>query len=262
MNTPIKKPFVPNNNNNNRQGGGGGYNRGGNNRYSSDNHRINHRINAREVRVISEEGEQFGILGIRQALELAESRDMDLVEVSPNAQPPVCKIMDYGKFKYREQKKEAEAKKKRVEVELKELRIRYRTDKGDLETKIKHAREFITEGDKVKFSMQFKGREAMYLNLGVEKFNEIQKLLEDIAVVDERSPSYGKKIHIVFAPIKKSTQPGGQPAATKPAQNKPATVMQEKLGQAIAKPATPSPVAQRQEPAIEIKKSVSEAPKN
>jgi translation initiation factor IF-3 len=110
--------------------------------------------------------------------------------------------MDYGKFKYKEQKKEAEAKKKRSESTIKELRIRYRTDVGDLETKLKQARDFLAEGDKVKFSMRFKGREVAYVELGLEKFKQIIERLADVATVDERSPGYGRQIHIVLAPAK------------------------------------------------------------
>lgn len=167
-----------------------------------DAHRINHRITAREVRLIGGEGEQLGVVAIRDALIAAEQSGLDLVEVAPEAKPPVCKLMDYGKFKYREQKKLNEAKKKRTEQEIKELRIRYRTDVGDLETKLKHAREFIGEGDKVKFSMRFKGREIAYLDLGWQKFETIIQELSDIAVVDERSPRGGRQIYIVLAPSK------------------------------------------------------------
>jgi translation initiation factor IF-3 len=170
-------------------------------------HKINDRITAREVRVVIDGGEQLGILPIRDAIARAESMNLDLVEVAPEAKPPVCKIMDYGKFKYREQKKEAEAKKKRAENVLKELRIRYRTDKGDLDTKLKHAREFLIEGDKVKFSMRFKGREIMYIDLGVQKFNEIIEALADCSVVDERSPTNGRQIHITLAPAKAGAKP-------------------------------------------------------
>lgn len=190
-------------------GGGGGYGGGGYNRGSRfrkpetpDAHRINGRIVAREVRVISDTGEQLGILSIRDALAAAERVELDLVEVSPNSTPPVCKIMDYGKFKYKEQKKAAEAKKHRTETETKELRIRYSTDSGDLETKLKQARDFIEEGNKVKFSMRFRGREVTYVNLGAQKFNTIAERLQDIAIIDERSPSTGRQIHIVFAPSK------------------------------------------------------------
>ena len=117
--------------------------------------------------------------------------------------------MDYGKFKYREQKKAAEAKKHRTETQLKELRLRYATDKGDLDTKLRQAREFLLEGDKVKFSMRFRGREVAYTNLGVEKFNLIIADLADVAIVDERSPPYGRQIHIVLAPAKGATPAKG-----------------------------------------------------
>lgn len=153
-----------------------------------------------------DDGEQLGVMSTRDALMKAEQTGLDLVEVAPQAKPPVCKIMDYGKFKYREQKKEAEAKKKRTEHVLKELRIRYSTDIGDLNTKLKQARTFLEEGNKVKFSMRFKGREAMYVELGLEKFKEISKQLEDIAVVDEQSPGAGRQIHITFAPGKNTAQ--------------------------------------------------------
>lgn len=197
-----------------RPQGGGNRNGGGPRRpfpqrsQSDDSHRINNDIRAREVRVITEAGEQLGILQIRDAIMKAEEMGLDLVEVAETAKPPVCKIMDYGKFKYKEQKKEAQARKKRTEVNLKELRIRYRTDVGDLETKLKHAREFLEDGDKVKFAMKFKGREAMYLELGVEKFDVIAQRLSDIAIVEERSPLMGKQIHIVLAPSKSKPPTG------------------------------------------------------
>lgn len=168
-----------------------------------ETHRINNRILAKEVRVISEAGEQIGIFPIKEALAMAEQAELDLVEVAPQANPPVCKIMDYGKFRYREQKKEAEARKKRSEQETKELRIRYITDVNDLETKIKQARQFLEEGDKVKFTMRFRGREISYLDLGAKKFDLLVERLQDLAVVDERSPVVGRMMFIVFAPAKK-----------------------------------------------------------
>lgn len=167
-----------------------------------DAHRINSNITARQVRLISDSGEQLGVLITSKAIEMAEESGLDLVEVAPNAEPPVCRLMDYGKFKYREQKKEAEAKKKRSETSIKELRIRYRTDSGDLETKLKKAREFLLEGDKVKFSMRFRGREIMYQDLGLEKFKVVIEELSDIAEVDERSPVHGRQIYIILAPSK------------------------------------------------------------
>ena len=167
-----------------------------------DAHRINEFIQAKEVRVIAPDGEQLGVLSIRDALAKAQEFELDLVEVAGQAKPPVCKILDYGKFKYKEQKKEAEARKNRSETTIKELRLRYRTDSGDLETKLKQARDFLAEGDKVKFVMRFKGREAMYIDLGKEKLDQIRANLADVATVDEASPVSGRQIHITFAPAK------------------------------------------------------------
>lgn len=193
--------------------------RGGRGRFRAppqtpDKHRINQRIRAREVRLIGENGEQFGVLSITDALIKAEDFGVDLVEVAPDANPPVCRLMDYGKFKYKEQKKEHEAKKHRTESELKELRVRYRTDSGDLEIKLKRARQFLEEGDKVKFSMRFRGREAMYVDLGRQKFDNIIERLSDISVVEEKSPMRGSYIYIVLNPVKpgqKPAKPGAQP---------------------------------------------------
>lgn len=167
-----------------------------------DAHRINEFITAKEVRVVSSTGEQLGVLSVHDALQQAQEQGLDLVEVASQAKPPVCKILDYGKFKYKEQKKETEARKNRTDTTLKELRLRYRTDIGDLEVKLKQAREFFAEGDKVKFVMRFKGREAMYVDLGRVKFDQIIARLADVATVDERSPAMGRQIHVTFTPIK------------------------------------------------------------
>ncbi len=183
-------------------GGGGRFNRF-RKEQSPPKHRINDMIRVPEVRVISDDGTQLGVISTREAMSIAEQRGMDLVEVSAEAKPPVCRLMDYGKFKYKEQKKEAEARKRRTEVELKELRIRYRTDSGDLETKLRQAREFLEEGNKVKFSMRFKGREIAYVNLGIEMFNQLADRLKDIAVIDERTRAEGKQMHITFTPMAK-----------------------------------------------------------
>ena len=178
--------------------------RGGRPQPQQEAHRINDRISAREVRVIADSGEQLGVKSTYEAIRIAEELGLDLVEVAPDAKPPVCRIMDYGKFKYREQKKEAKAKKNRSEVALKEIRIRYRTDSGDLETKLRQARGFLSEGDKVKFSMRFRGREIAYLSLGVEKLQQIEQALKDVAVIDDQSDRAGSTIFVTFAPIKKA----------------------------------------------------------
>jgi translation initiation factor IF-3 len=180
-----------------------------------DLHRINELINAREVRVIDNEGEQLGIMPLREALDLAERKGLDLVEIAESAKPPVCRLMDYGKFKYKEQKKETEAKKKQTKIQIKELRIRYRTDHADLDTKLRKAKEFLLEGDKVKFSMRFKGREVMYVDLGEEKFNEIVSNLSDISYVDEKSPMAGRQVYIILAPNKEVLSKAQAAAAIK-----------------------------------------------
>ena len=167
-----------------------------------DAHRINGRITAKQVRVVAEDGEQLGVLLTSEALKRAEEAGLDLVEVAPKAKPPVCKLLDYGKYKYKEQKKLAEARKNRTEISVKELRIRYRTDVGDMATKLKKARGFLEDGDKVKFSMRFRGREIVYMDLGLERFKELATELEDIADIDERSPRSGRQIYIIFAPKK------------------------------------------------------------
>ena len=150
--------------------------------------------------VIGPEGEQLGVMSTYDAIRSAEEAGLDLVEVSPNSNPPVCRIMDYGRFKYREQKKEAEARKKRTEVVTKEIRIRYQTDIGDIETKLKRARDFIAEGNKVKFSMRFRAREVTHADLGRERFDFLVEKLVDVAKVEERTSLTGMTMHIVFAP--------------------------------------------------------------
>lgn len=165
-------------------------------------HRINENITAREVRLVDDAGEQRGIIPTSDALMEAERAGLDLVEVAPQAKPPVCKLMDYGKFKYREQKKEAQARKRRTENTIKELRVRYSTDSGDLATKYKQAREFLGEGDKVKFSLRFRGRENQYIDLGMAKLDEIIEELSDVATVDDRSPAQPRQIYVVLAPSK------------------------------------------------------------
>jgi translation initiation factor IF-3 len=166
----------------------------------NEKHAINERISAPEVRVIGAGGEQLGVLKTRQALMIAEEAGLDLVEVAPEAKPPVCKILDYGKLKYREQKKASDAKKKNTTHTTKELRLRYNTDKHDLEVKVRSARKFLGGGDKVRFEMRFKGREAVYVDLGKEMLKQVEESLADVAIVEETSPLFGQKLSISFAP--------------------------------------------------------------
>ncbi|SVC93305.1 uncharacterized protein METZ01_LOCUS346159 [marine metagenome] len=162
--------------------------------------RTNEQITASEVRVISSTGEQLGIISIREALNYAEDEGYDLVEVSPDAKPPVCKIIDYGKLKYREQKSKKEAKKKQKTIEVKEIKMRPGIDKHDYQVKIKELSKFIDGGNKVKVSMRFRGREMEHQNLG---FALLKKLIEEVAEyakVEIQPKGEGKQIMMILVP--------------------------------------------------------------
>ena len=163
--------------------------------------RINENITVSEVRVISSSGKQLGILSVREALNKAEDEGFDLVEISPNANPPVCKIIDYGKLKYKEQKSKKEAKKKQKTIEIKEIKMRPGIDKHDYNVKIKAVSKFIGGGNKVKISMRFRGREMEHKELG---FNLLHKLTEEVASfaeVEIRPKSEGRQIMMVLVPV-------------------------------------------------------------
>jgi len=164
-----------------------------------DKYAINEQITSSQVRVIGADGQQIGVLSLSEAIDKALQEGLDLVEVAPEANPPVCRILDYGKLKYREQKKAAETRKKSSFHTVKELRVRYSTDKHDLETKVRNARRFIQGGDRVRFQMRFRGREVSYKELGENIFKEIASMLEDIAVVEEFSPLIGQRMIMVLA---------------------------------------------------------------
>lgn len=161
---------------------------------------INHAIRASEVRVIAHDGEQLGILTLREALEAAEARQLDLVEVSPSATPPVCRIMDYGKFKYQQSKKQQEAKKKQVQVQVKEVKIRPKTDDHDLDFKIKHVRRFLEEGNKAKVTLVFRGREITHQDIGRAVIEKFASELADIAVVEVAPRVDGRQLFMIVAP--------------------------------------------------------------
>jgi translation initiation factor IF-3 len=171
-----------------------------------DRLRINNRIRAREVRLIDEDGSQVGVLGLREALALAEERGMDLVEVAPNAVPPVCRVMDYGKFRYEQSKKEREARKNQRQVEIKQIRLEPKTDDHDLDTKAKQARRFLLEGDKVKFNLRFKGREIFHQNIGLAILEQMAEALQDIAIVEQRPLMEGRVLSLTLAPSPKAKQ--------------------------------------------------------
>ncbi|MBR2922430.1 MAG: translation initiation factor IF-3 [Alphaproteobacteria bacterium] len=167
-----------------------------------DGPRINEEITAKQVRLIDEKGENQGIVSISQALEMADSAELDLIEISPQATPPVCKILDYGKYKYEMQKRKAEAKKNQKVVETKELKLRPMIETHDYEVKLKQAKKFLAEGNKVKFTMRYKGREMSANNLGKEILDRIVEDLEGMIKVDQAPKLEGKQMMMIVSPEK------------------------------------------------------------
>ena len=162
--------------------------------------RTNEQITASEVRVISSNGKQLGIISIREALYHAEDEGFDLVEISPDAKPPVCKIIDYGKLKYKEQKSKKEAKKKQKTIEVKEIKMRPGINKHDYEVKIKALSKFIAAGNKVKVSMRFRGREMGHQNLGMELLKKLTEEVSEYAKIEVPPKPEGKQIMMVLVP--------------------------------------------------------------
>lgn len=162
--------------------------------------RINERIRVPQVRVITDEGEQFGVMDTRDAIREARHRGMDLVEVAPNADPPVCKIIDFGKFQYEQKKKANEAKKKQVVITVKEVKFRPGTDVHDYSYRMKHAREWLEEGDKVKATIWFRGREMTHRELGARILEQLEKDLADVGDVEMRPRMEGNQMFTIFAP--------------------------------------------------------------
>lgn len=170
------------------------------NKDDKDSVRINERIRVPQVRLIDDQGEQVGIVPTPQALQMARDKGLDLVEISPNAQPPVCKILDYGKFKYEKKKKEHQARKNQVVVKVKEVQLRPNTDAHDLEYKIKNSHEFLEEGDKVKFTILFRGREIAHTEPGFKMCAEVLERLKDVGIVEMAPKLEGKKLMMILAP--------------------------------------------------------------
>lgn len=160
---------------------------------------VNEQIRVGKVQVIGENGEKLGIMNTRDALQIAEEKKLDLVLVSPNAETPVCKIMNYGKYKFEQAKKEKEAKKKQKSFEVKEIRITPNIDVHDFEFKCKNARRFIEDGDKVKITVKFRGRELNYAKLGEKVLNDFAQKLEDIALPEKKPILDGKNMFIILA---------------------------------------------------------------
>lgn len=164
---------------------------------------INEQIRDREIRLIGENGEQLGIMSAREAMKIAQEAELDLVKIAPTAKPPVCKIIDYGKYRYEMARKEKEAKKKQKIIEVKEVRLTPNIDSNDLNTKISAARKFIQKGNKVKVTLRFRGREMAHMNASRHILDDFAKELEDIAVVDKSAKLEGRSI-MMFLTEKRS----------------------------------------------------------
>ena len=163
--------------------------------------RSNNRITSPEVQVINSDGENLGVLNLQEAISKAKDENLDLIEIAPNARPPVCKIMDMGKYKYDQQKKLNKAKKKQKKIELKEIKLRPVTEVHDYTFKIKNAQKFLSKGDKVKFTIKFKGRELQHSNLGDELMQKIKTDMEKLGKVELQPKFDGKQMIMIIQPI-------------------------------------------------------------
>ena len=159
---------------------------------------INDQIRDKEVRVIGENGEQLGIMSSKEALQLAKEAELDLVKIAPGAKPPVCKIIDYGKYKYEQTRKEKEAKKKQKTVEIKEVRLSPNIDTNDLNTKVNNAKKFISKGNKVKVTLRFRGREMAHVQQSKHILDDFAQMLGDIAVIEKPAKMEGRSMSMVL----------------------------------------------------------------
>lgn len=206
---PFKKPFTSGGYQGSRPSGGAGAGAGagagnkfqrGPKKNENDPFNINEEIRAREVRVIGPDGKMLGVYPTQQAQQLARDFGLDLIEVAPEAAPPTCKIMDYGKWKYENKKKTQANKKKQIIISLKEIQVRLRTDDHDLEVKLRHARRFLLEGDKVKFSLRFQGREMSQMDMGRKMMAKLAASLGDLALIESEPKSEGRQMFMIVAP--------------------------------------------------------------
>ncbi len=166
--------------------------------------RLNEEITTPQVRLLGPEGEQLGVVAIRDALAQAEEAELDLVEIAPTASPPVCRIMDYGKFKYQEAKRQHEAKLKQKQVQVKEIKLRPGTDENDYQIKMRNMVRFLNEGDKVKVTLRFRGRELSHQEFGMRQLERVKADLESIGSVEQMPKMEGRQMVMVIAPVKKT----------------------------------------------------------
>jgi len=165
--------------------------------------RVNKEITVPEVRLIGADGNQIGVVKIRDAIEQAEQEGLDLVEIVPNSEPPVCRIMDFGKFLFDQKKKKSEAKKKQKQTQLKEMKFRPGTDEGDYQVKLRNLTRFLSDGDKAKVTMRFRGREHAHRELGLELLRRIEQDLAEISIVEQQPLMEGRQMVMVLGPKKK-----------------------------------------------------------
>lgn len=202
---------------------------------------MNRQIRAREVRVIDDEGNQLGVLDTREALKLAEERGLDLVEVAPNAVPPVCRVMDFGKFLYQEKKKQQEAKKKQKVFQVKEVKFRPMIDPHDYDVKLKRLLRFLGEGDKVKATVQFRGREMARMDLGYGLLKRLEADVAEVGMVESTPERAGNRVHQIFAPPRKGTAAAKKPEPARPGDGKPAEPRPAPARPVDARPAETKP---------------------
>lgn len=164
--------------------------------------RVNDEILAKEVRVIAEDGKQLGIMPRNQAISLAEESELDLVEISPNADPPVCRLMDYGKFLFQQNKKRQAARKKQQQIQLKEVKFRPGTEEGDYQTKLRNLKRFLAHGDKTKVTLWFRGREMAHQELGLKLLQRVETDLGELAKVEQLPKLEGRRMSMVLSPRK------------------------------------------------------------
>ncbi|MBO8171833.1 MAG: translation initiation factor IF-3 [Bacillaceae bacterium] len=166
----------------------------------SKEHLVNEAIRAREVRLIDVDGNQVGVVPTKEALNRAKDANLDLVVVAPQAKPPVCRIMDYGKFKYEQSKKEKEARKKQKVIHVKEVRLSPNIEEHDLQTKLRNVRKFLNQGDKVKLTIRFRGRQITHSEIGQEILEKMSKEVEDISVVERKAKMEGRNMIMILGP--------------------------------------------------------------
>jgi translation initiation factor IF-3 len=204
--------------------------------------RINGEITAPQLRLVGDDGEQFGIVAVADALRMAEERNVDLVEIAPLAVPPVCKLMDYGKFRYREQKKAHEAKLKQKQIQVKEIKFRPGTDEGDYKIKVGKLIQFLDEGDKAKVTLRFRGREMAHQEFGVRLLERVRKDLEAHAIIEQFPRLEGRQMVMVLAPKKKAVpvkakKPSAPKAPKEAKQSTEATQAKDSVAEAKPAPA-------------------------